>query len=299
MSLDKSIDYAKLLAGLPRHLKSRREDVINDLQNLILNESNQTEYRDYLDALLDTLLVGRVGLAIQSLSHQFFTPLQGAMADLNNVESNVERDESIKRLRKNFDSLAKLATEVQLLLSSSEEFNPNMLRRVTVHSMITDIFQSLTSAATEKHINLQQRFNNFSRTVSAIPGQLHIVLSNIIQNAIKYSFKGYATAPLSVEISYEQDGDFLRINITNEGCKITDEEIREGLLFELGYRGEYSRDRQRKGTGSGLFICREIVKTHGGKILVKSDFCGGSIELKTDRYKNTFSILWPIFHDYS
>lgn len=286
-----------LLTDLPRQLKDKRDETIKQLEKLTLQEQIQIEYRDFLDSLLDTLLVGRIGLAIQSLSHQFFTPLQGALADLNNIEEGLETVESIIRLRKNFDSLTKLATEVQLLLSSTEEFNPNMLRRVTVHTMISDIFESLVSAASEKHITLNQKYNNYSKTVSAIPGQFHIVLSNIIQNAIKYSFKGYPAANLLVQVAYEQQDDYLSIAIENEGCKITDEEIRDGLLFELGYRGKHSRDRQRKGTGSGLFICREITKTHGGRIMVSSEFVGRSVELHTDRYRNTFTVLWPIFHD--
>lgn len=297
LSFTLSPKTSDILTDLPRHLKDKRDETVRNLEKLELNEQLQLEYRDFLDSLLDTLLVGRIGLTIQSLSHQFFTPLQGAMADLKNIEEGLETADSVKRLRKNFDSLTKLATEVQLLLSSTEEFNPNMLRRVTVHSMISDIFESLVSAANEKHINLNQKFNNYSKTVSAIPGQLHIVLSNIIQNAIKYSFNGYPNANLLVEVSYEQESDHLSIAIENEGCKITDEEIRDGLLFELGYRGVHSRDRQRKGTGSGLFICREITKSHGGSILVYSKFVGGSIELKTDRYRNIFTVLWPIFHD--
>lgn len=298
LSLDIPQNFQNLFNSLPRNLKSQREDVIKNLTEIVIDEASQIEFRDFLDSLLDTLLVGRIGLAIQTLSHQFFTPLQGAMADLNNIKDGIEVNESTIRLSKNFDSLAKLATEVQLLLSSAEEFNPNMLRRVTVHAMVSEIFESLKSLAAEKQISLNQKYNSFSKTVSAIPGQLHIVLSNIIHNAIKYSFRGFPHSFLPIDVIYNQDEEYLNISIINEGCKITNEEIKDGLLFELGYRGTHSRDRQRKGTGSGLYICREIVRSHGGQIDVSSTFVGGDISQNTDRYKNTFTVSWPIFHDY-
>lgn len=286
------------LNDLPRHLKQQKQEVLNELAILNIDENLSKEQHEYLEDLIETLLVGRIGVSIQGLSHQFFTPLQGALSDLQNIRNGDDREQSIARLERNFDSLNKLATEVQLLLASSEEFNHNMLRRVTVHLMIAEIINSLEATASEKHIKLNQGFNHYTKTVHAIPGQLHIVLSNIIHNAIKYSFNGFPNALLEVSIEYkEQNGEFLVINIENEGCKITREEIRDRLLFDLGYRGVFSRDRQRKGTGTGLYISDEITKVHGGKIEVDSRQIGGNVNIGTDRHLNTFSIYWPYYID--
>lgn len=143
---------------------------------------------------------------------------------------------------------------------------------------------------------LEQGFNKHTTTVHAIPGQLHIVMCNIINNAIKYSFNGFPTKPLSVEVEYsDHRNEFLIIEIKNEGCKITDEEIRDRLLFDLGYRGDFSNDRQRKGTGTGLYIADEITRIHRGKIEVSSTLIGGNFSEGTDRYLNVFSIFWPYY----
>lgn len=286
------------LKGLPKELKKLKDDVIVELSKLSLNYELNKEHHEYLEDLIETLLVGRIGVSIQGLSHQFFTPLQGALSDLQNIEHGNDSQESIERLRKNFDSLNKLATEVQLLLASSEEFNHNMLRRVTVHSMISEIIISLTATAQQKHVQVSQGFNHYTKTVHAIPGQLQIVLSNVIHNAIKYSFNGFPNASLNVSISYADiNGELLKVSIENEGCQITHEEIRDRLLFDLGYRGIRSKDRQRKGTGTGLYIADEITKTHGGRIEVDSRKIGGNSSTGTDRYLNTFSIFWPYYID--
>lgn len=297
LSFEPLKDYESVFSNLPRGLKEQKDEVIRELSKLTIIESEQREYKNYLEELIETLLIGRIGLAIQSISHQFFTPLQGAMADVKNIENNIDTTNSIKRLTKNFEALSKLATEVQLLLSTSYEFNRNMLRKVVVHTMVNDIIESLISAANEKNIRIHQGFNPYSKAVDAIPGQLNIVLSNIISNAIKYSYKGFPEDPLQIEIFYTESEDFLIVNIKNEGCKITKEEINEGLIFDLGYRGIHSRDRQRKGSGNGLYISSEIIKSHGGKIKVSSTFTGGNIDASTDRYENIFSIYWPIIID--
>lgn len=286
------------LNGLPKELKKQKDEVIDELNNLTLNFGLNKENYEYLEDLIETLLVGRIGVSIQGLSHQFFTPLQGAFSDLQNIKNGNDSKDSLERLEKNFDSLNKLATEVQLLLASSEEFNHNMLRRVTVHVMISDIINSLTATAQQKHIQISQGFNHFTKTVHAIPGQLQIVLSNVIHNAVKYSFNGFPSSLLNVAITYaDVDVERLKISIENEGCQITQEEIRDRLLFNLGYRGIHSKDRQRKGTGTGLYIANEIAKTHNGKIEVESKKIGGNVDNGTERYLNTFSIYWPYYID--
>lgn len=286
------------LVNLPRNLKKKREDIVFELENLIINEDKHRKNKEYIEGLLETLLIGRIGLTIQSISHQFFTPLQGAMSDVKNLETNIDVDESLIRLSKNFSSLNKLATEIQLILSTSQEFNTNMLRRVTVHSMVDEIFNSLEGSANEKRIKLVQHFNSYSKTVHAIPTQMYIVLTNIIQNAIKYSYKGIKHIELEVSVSYKSTEDnFLVIKIENQGCQITKEEIQEKLLFNLSYRGVYSIDGQRTGSGSGLYVSSEIMKAHGGNIKVSSKFCGGDINQETDRYHNIFEVYWPIIID--
>lgn len=296
------LDYEKpnnlnqLLNNLPRKQKPLKLEIIEELNEIKLDKISNFKNKQYIDNLLETLLIGRIGLSIQSLSHEFFTPLQGAMSDVKNIESNLDIKESTRRLQKNFNSLNKLATEIQFILSTSQQFNLNMLRRVTVHYMVDEIFDTLSTKANDSNIVLRQGFNA-AKTVDAIPTQLNIVLSNIISNAVKYSYKGQIGNQLEVSVEYVIDNDYLVISVSNEGCKITNEEIKSGNIFNLGYRGDYSGDRQRPGSGSGLFISNEIVKIHGGKIEVSSIYCGGSLDQKTDRYKNVFKINWPIIID--
>jgi signal transduction histidine kinase len=287
------INLNDIIGNLPKKLKPLKNEILDELDKLEIVEAEAKNQKFFIDDLLETLLIGRIGLSIQSLSHEFFTPLQGAMSDVKNIEAKRDLDDSTKRLQKNFQSLNRLATEIQFVLSTSQQFNINMCRRVTVHFMVDEIFDTLSSKANEKNIQLKQGFNQV-KTVDAIPTQINIVLSNIISNAVKYSYKGQPGNLLDLSVVYNIDDEYLVINIINEGCRITDEEIRNKSLFNLGYRGDHSGDRQRPGSGSGLFISNEIVKIHGGRIDYSSNYCGGSVDQETDRYKTVFKIFWPI-----
>lgn len=288
----------KLLSNIPRNFKPKRNEALEQLRNISFDLEIHRKNKEYIESLVETLLIGRIGLAIQTISHQFFTPLQGAMSDVRNLELNRDLKDSLNRLIINFSALNRLATEIQLLLSTSQEFNTNMLRKVTVHKMVNDIFESLSAFAHEKKLKLINGKNYHAQTIEAIPGQLSIVLNNLIQNAVKYSYNGTSEIPLSIRVDYNiSDNNELVIEVKNQGCRITEEEIKERLIFNLGYRGEYSTDRQRQGSGSGLYISEQIVKSHKGRIEVSSNFCGGIHIHNTDRYENTFWVYWPVYYE--
>jgi PAS domain S-box-containing protein len=118
------------------------------------------------------------------------------------------------------------------------------------------------------------------------------MLSYIIQNAVKYSFKrdGYIHVDLKVK------GKDVQIDVEDYGVGILHDEIESGKIFEYGYRGKFSRDRNRTGSGIGLSEAKRISEAHGGHIRVESIPVGdlkGEITHSTP-HKTTISIILPI-----
>jgi two-component system, sensor histidine kinase and response regulator len=91
------------------------------------------------------------------------------------------------------------------------------------------------------------------------PGRMAQVLSNLVGNALEHSDTGL----IEVDID-ATDPDLINIAIVNDGC-IAPEILPR--LFEPFRRG----DNQSKGLGLGLFIVREIVRAHGGRVVVQTD----------------------------
>ncbi|MGE5384883.1 MAG: sensor histidine kinase [Betaproteobacteria bacterium] len=94
---------------------------------------------------------------------------------------------------------------------------------------------------------------------------LKITVNNLLNNAIKYGNPGSI-----VKIGVFQEGDFAVLSIRNEGPGIAAEDI-QNRLFKRFERLKQKGTEGVKGSGLGLYICRQIVEKHGGRIEARSD----------------------------
>lgn len=103
--------------------------------------------------------------------------------------------------------------------------------------------------------------------VRADPNHLERVLSNLVENAAKYSPDG---APITVSVTH--DPPVVTFAVTDRGPGLTADE--HAHLFERFYRSPRVKHRT-PGTGLGLAICKEIIQAHGGRIWAESvEGCG-------------------------
>lgn len=106
-------------------------------------------------------------------------------------------------------------------------------------------------------------------TIAADRSSLSEVISNLVDNAIKYSHEGGA-----VSVTATVDGNFVRVDVTDAGIGMPSNVVSN--LFHKFYRSHRSRETVA-GTGIGLYISKTIVESHGGKIGVKSQEGVGSV----------------------
>jgi signal transduction histidine kinase len=100
--------------------------------------------------------------------------------------------------------------------------------------------------------------------------KLRQVVQNLVSNAVKYSPRGGKVTITVDDLSQEQ----LSISISDEGIGISPEHI--GKLFHKFSRVNAGEAKDIKGAGLGLWICKEIVEAHGGKIWVESEYGKGT-----------------------
>jgi signal transduction histidine kinase len=94
--------------------------------------------------------------------------------------------------------------------------------------------------------------------------------TNLLHNAIKYSWSRSATKRPWVTVEIHANEREVSASFINWGVPIAKDEIDEGLIFHLGYRGRLSKDRNRLGTGIGLTDAAQVAQAHGGSIQVDS-----------------------------
>lgn len=281
--------------NLPRIEKKRVRQEVEIVSVFEFGQPRITNFPQQFIKVIETIISGRVAAAMRALTHELLSPIQGAMNDVEIIypRHGSAAPETIIKLKENILSCSDIAKKIQILLSENLQFKQNSLRKMTVHKVVNSICNKFRQTAKDKYIDLKEHFNSGTLFVEAIPDQIEIALSCIIENAVKYSFDGFPDAHGRIDIKYKDNDKFLEISVSSFGCPITPQEINEKRLFELGYRGVYSCDRNRKGTGSGLFIADRIVRSHSGSIAVISKIVEGSGG--EPRAVNTFTVIWPFY----
>jgi signal transduction histidine kinase len=106
-------------------------------------------------------------------------------------------------------------------------------------------------------------------------------MDNLLTNAIKY---GAARTAVWVELSTLDDS--IAVSVTNQGAGIEPEQL--PYLFSRFHRAAERQHAGVKGIGLGLYIVRELVEAHGGRIVVES------VPGKTTTFRFTLPLAPPI-----
>ncbi len=209
-------------------------------------------------------------LILDSITHELRTPLtsiKGAATALLEGHMNHEQShELLTIIDEESDRLNRLVSEaVEMAQLDAQQvqmhFEPVELR------VIIDAARETYSWIEEQH-ELRLSLPEGLR-VKADAGMMEKVISNLLENAAKYS-KPHSPITISAEAN---DGK-VSLSIADQGAGIDPGE--QGLIFERFYRGR-SQALGTSGTGMGLAISRAIVDAHGGSISVTSQPGRGSV----------------------
>ena len=132
-----------------------------------------------------------------------------------------------------------------------------------MHDVVRAAVEQVLPAAGLRAIQLAVPDVPRSWTVRGDQRQLVSAITNLLENAIKYSDEGS-----TVEVSHHTDGRGLELVVQDHGIGIPSRDL--GRIFERFYRVDRGRGRDTGGTGLGLSIVRHIASNHGGEVRVES-----------------------------
>ena len=140
------------------------------------------------------------------------------------------------------------------------------LEQVDIPTLVQDVTEDLISFQLEREAII-----DIPRPLlwPADETKLALVLRHLIENALKYS-----EGPEPVTIRATEDGEDLRIDVTDKGVGIVSSDIPG--IFERFRQVDASSTREHGGTGVGLYLCAQLVRMHHGKIWVESTWGKGS-----------------------
>jgi len=226
---------------------------------------------------------------LMTLAHEIHIPLQGILADLSNLESELSRYAELRAMASHsLEQARRLHLYAETILSVLSGRNPE--RKFSIHSLYrpvkeaTEMFQSEAAAKGCDILEPQASGPGFPDIEMSL-FDLTMAFANIIHNAVKYSYSSWGGRDRSryIRISGEWKGSsHYSVSVQNYGVEIPQAEIENGWIFKRFHRGRKASDRGRTGSGFGLAHAQQIIeKMHNGVLKVESKPIAGDAHLVT------------------
>ncbi len=254
-----------LLTGIRKEVRTRKEvqKLATDLEhtNSKLEDAN-TRLKE-LDQMKSEFL--------SVASHQLRAPItavRGYAANVNEGEYGPIPDYLKDPLATIQESARLMATSIEDYLNISRIEQGRMKFEKSdfdIADLAKKVVTELTPVAAKKKLTLSAEIPE-NLMVNADIGKMKQVISNLVDNSIKYTEKG------SVSVTVSTVDGKARITIQDTGIGISAEEI--GGLFEKFKRARGANKVNTTGTGLGLYVAKNLTEGNGGKVWAESDGAG-------------------------
>lgn len=221
---------------------------------------------------------------LATMSHEIRTPMNGmmVMAEMLGAADLTPRHRRYAEIiHRSGNSLLTIINDI-LDLSKIEsgqldlEYIP-----VSPERLLTDVASLFWERARSKNLELATYVSpRVPEEIIADPTRLNQIVSNLVNNALKFTEKGGVTIKLDATVTTENEVRLL-LEIVDTGIGIPDDKIDH--IFESFSQADQSTTRRFGGTGLGLTVCQRLVSAMSGTIDVTSELGQGS----------KFAVSWP------
>ena len=196
---------------------------------------------------------------LSNISHDFRSPLTSIKGYLEAISDGTIPPEVAKKyidiVLFETDRLTKLTSNILTL----NELDPQTVRlEITtfdINSIIKHTIETFEGSCKKKHIQFQLTFSAENQYVRADKSKIGQVIYNLIDNAIKFSHENSC-----IYISIRDKGEKAYISVKDTGSGISKENLDK--IWDRFYKSDSSRGRDKKGSGLGLSITKEILQAH-------------------------------------
>ena len=214
---------------------------------------------------------------INIAAHELRTPIQPILGLTEAILSQSKDDTQKELLEVVVRNAKRLTTLIENILDVTRIENQSMTlrkERFNLNRIILNILEGYESQDIKKKDNVRIIFTpKDDFLVEADKGRVMQVISNLMNNAIKFTLKGTIT----VTTKKEEENDEIIVSIKDTGSGI-DPEIMPKLFSKFATKSQ-------TGTGLGLFVSQNIIEAHGGKIWAENN---------SDGKGSTFSFSLPL-----
>lgn len=194
---------------------------------------------------------------LRDISHELRSPLARMLVALEFIpEGNIRQT-----FKRNITALETMTASILEDERLDSPFGKVKLLPVDLNKLLTDIADNKKTENVPVHLQIE---NNV--TIPADAERMRMALSNIVENALKYSRPESGAAKVTITCSI--DNEHTTITVQDTGIGIPQEEI--PFIFEPFYRVDKARRHATGGYGLGLHLTKKIIEAHNGTIRAES-----------------------------
>lgn len=262
----------RMMKPLQQMSKAAKQFALGDFSYRVRLESND-EMADLADSFNEmagelATLEGTRRNFVANVSHELKTPMTTISGFIDGVlDGTIPPDKQDYYLRIVSDEVKRLSRLVVAMLNMSKIESGDFKMQQSnydISDQIFRIFVTFEQKINQKKIEILGLDKLVSTPVYADPDMIYQVISNLVDNAVKFTNEcGF------IEASVREVNGKVFIKIKNSGAGISPEELQR--VFERFYKVDRSRSLDVKGAGLGLYIVKNMVEMHGGHIVVRSE----------------------------
>lgn len=215
-----------------------------------------------------------------NVSHELRTPLASIQGYTETLLDGAIHDPAhnvrfLTIIKQNAERLTRLTADLLTLSRIELKTQKLQFAGYYVNRLLTDNVDSMRPMADKKSIEFVVEPADPKQEVFCDSEALHQILSNLMDNALKYTPEGGKIYVGARAVP----GEMVEFHVRDTGQGIPAEDLPR--LFERFYRVDKARSRELGGTGLGLAIVKHLVRAHGGEVRVESELGQGSTFLFT------------------
>lgn len=251
-----------------------------DFAGMVLTIRDITERRKIEDELKKSERLKTEFMNIAA--HELKSPVTPIKGYLDLIISDKDSSEKLKNWAKislrNSDRLLRLVNDILDVSRLDTDTMRFEMEKLPIVEILDEIAEDMKPAVEGKGLEFNVDIQRNLPNIMGDKYRLSQVLKNLLTNALKFTDNG------SISIIAKQKKDYILISVADSGIGISKDEQKK--IFNKFYQAYTGDDRKNEGTGLGLFICREILQKHKGKIWLESQIGKGS----------TFHVEIPYLH---
>jgi len=271
-------DKQKLIEGQNQKLEVQNKEILSQRDELIsLNKKLK--------------LVSQLKLSFfTNISHEFRTPLTLILGPLEKLMREYQFDQEVKNtlkvMHRNSQRLLHLINQVMDFRKIEKGRMELHVSQASMSDFCKNLFKAFEPLAEIKQIQFDYQESNLPSKVWFDTAKLENIIYNLLSNAFKYTpnkgkvklevagIQNHQSKLQESEISQLGQTTVISIKVTDSGIGISEENL--PLIFKRFYRIESEEAFKVSGSGIGLALTEELIKTHHGQIFVSSQLGEGS-----------------------